>query len=1004
MKKNNYLKSRLSTCVIGLFLACTAAFAQNTLKVTGTVTSIQGETLPGVSVTLENSTMGTMTDQNGTYSLSVPSNGTLVFSYIGFESTKEPVGNRNLINVSLSTSDKTLDEIVVVGYGQQTRKSLTSSISSIKSEEFNVGPISNAASLLQGKVAGLNITQSGDPNATPAITLRGASTLRTGEAAQPLFVIDGMIGGDLATVAPDNIVSMDVLKDAAATAIYGSRAANGVIIITTNRPKEGTTTASYKSYVGTESVSNSIDMMSADQLRDFIRTNGGSLGPDDDMGANTDWQREVTQRGFTQNHNLTFGGGSKSTNYTASINYFDQQGILKTSGIDRLIGRLSIEQNALNDKLRIGLSLASTQTRSSLVPFQDVMLINRLRFLPTQSPRDANGNYVENLGRSNYYNPLGIIENATVGNNAKTTLGNIKATLKLPAGFTYDVTASLQKNQVNSSEYYNDYYTSNYNNIAFTTNYRVIAGRSGLAVRNTYENTNALFENYLTYNKVIDKHSINAVVGYSWQQTLTGDGFQSTNTNFPTDDTQANFLGLGNYQAVSGFLVDYGGNNYSKLRLISDYGRLNYGYAGKYFVQASLRRDGSSAFGANNKFGYFPSVSAAWGIDSEDFMKNQNIFSELKLRLSYGETGNSLGFDPLISLLRFGNVGTFTFNGNQLSAIGVVQNPNPDIRWEKTTMANIGLDFGLLKGKVTGTLDLYSKTTTDLIWSYDVDPSVYLFRTLTANAGEMSNRGVEFTMNFSPITRKNFTWNSSFNLAHNRNILVSLTGPGLVADSLLIGNPNGQGQTGSTIQMLVSGQPVGQFFTFQYAGKNEAGVSQFLDFNGEPTLVPQNRRDYVFAGNAQPKLLLGWNNSFTFNQFDFNFFFRSVLGNRIFNSIRADLNRPQEAGSYNILVESASESINDFNSFRYSDRYIENGSYVRLDNATLGYTVKTKGDYLKNLRFYASGNNIFVLTGYRGIDPEVTLSGLTPGIDWNRFGNGFYPKTRTFMFGVNVGF
>jgi TonB-dependent starch-binding outer membrane protein SusC len=301
-------------------------------------------------------------------------------------------------------------------------------------------------------------------------------------------------------------------------------------------------------------------------------------------------------------------------------------------------------------------------------------------------------------------------------------------------------------------------------------------------------------------------------------------------------------------------------------------------------------------------------------------------------------------------------------------------------------------------------LDLYNKRTTDLIWTYDVDPSVYLYRQLTANAGEMSNKGVELTLNYTPVKTKSFTWNTSVNFAHNKNLLVSLKGEGLQADSLLMAAPNGGGQTGSTVQILLSGQPVGQFYTFQYAGRTEAGVSQFDAKKGGTTLVPQNKTDYFLAGSAQPKLLIGWNNSFTYKQFDMNFFFRSVLGNKIMNTVRADFNRPQEAGSYNVLVETGDEPIADYNAFKYSDRYIESGSFLRLDNATFGYSINTKKDYIKNLRLFLSGNNIFILTKYSGIDPEVNMGGLTPGVDWTRFGNGFYPKTRTFMFGVNASF
>jgi iron complex outermembrane receptor protein len=443
------------------------------------------------------------------------------------------------------------------------------------------------------------------------------------------------------------------------------------------------------------------------------------------------------------------------------------------------------------------------------------------------------------------------------------------------------------------------------------------------------------------------------------------------------------------------------GGAYQHTRLISDFGRLNYNYKEKYLLQGSIRRDGSSVFGKNNQWGYFPSVGAAWRISQEGFMQSQKIFSDLKLRGSYGVTGNASGFNAYTAQFISGSLGTYYYNGVGLTAAyGPTQAANFDLKWEKTSTTNIGLDFTILKGKLSGSLDWYNKDTKGMIYGYKVDPMLVPNGNITANGGSINNKGIELSLSATPVKKGDFTWTTNLNLAHNKNVITRLTNPLFVGgDSVSVSYPEGSGQSGSSLQLLKQGRPLGQFFTLQYAGKNASGISQFISANGGITTTP-TRADYHYAGDAQPKLLVGWSNTLRYKDFDLNIFIRGVFGNKIFNATRADLFRPTTAMSTNILVDAANESPADGNAYRYSTRFIESGNYVKFDNATLGYNIKNISKYIKSLRVYAAANNLFVITKYKGIDPEVNQGGIAPGVDYNNF----YPKTRTFLFGINLSF
>ncbi len=978
------------------------------IRVSGRVTGENNAGLPGVNVVIKGAVRGTNTDSEGRYQLNIPTTETiLVFSFVGYVSQEVVVGNRTTLDITLQPDTKSLNEVVVVGYGTQSRKNLTSAISTIKPEELNRGAISDVGQLLQGKVPGLNISANGDPNAPAAVVLRGASTINSSQG--PFYVIDGVPGADISIIAPDDIASIDVLKDAAATAIYGNRAANGVIMVTTKRGKRGQMQVTYSGYAGIEKVSSKLDMMDADQIRAFLTKNGQSFSPNDDKGANTNWQEAVQRSSaVSHNHNLSLGGGSEHSTYNASINYLEKQGILQESSLHRLIARLAVEQSALNDRIRFGLNVTNSNSNANTTPLRNNVLLQMINHLPVSPVTNPDGSYFENFQNTGYFNPVAIIANGQDNTKYNNLVGSFNTQVKLPFGLVYDLNLSYQHSTWLHGESYGSYFTQ-YNSANFYNNPDPPAvhgllnfGLNGSALRNTYQTTRKVLETFLTWNKEFGDHAINAVLGYSWQGSVSGDGFQTSSTNFPVDNIGYNNFALSNPYAVPSYRVNFGADGvYQETRLISDFARLNYNYKDRYLVQGSIRRDGSSVFGANNQWGYFPAAGLAWRISQEGFMQKQNLFSDLKLRASYGVTGNSSGFNAYTARFISGSLGTYYYNGIQTAAYGPTQAANPDLRWEKTATTNIGLDFTILKGKLSGTVEWYDKKTTGMIYSYRVAPVLVPVGSIIANGGSMRNKGIELSLNATPVRTSRLSWTTGLNLAHNDNQITSLTNPLFVGgDSVRITQPEGGGQTGSTLQILKAGMPLGQFFSLEYAGKNEKGVSQYVSRNGTLTTTPAIGTDYRYLGSPQPKLLVGWTNTVQYGNFYFNVFFRGVFGNKIFNATRADLFRPSTAQFTNILVEVADESPTDVNSYKYSSRFIEDGSYVRLDNATLGYNFKNLGAYVKTLRLYASVNNAFVITRYKGIDPEINQGGIAPGID----SNNFYPKTRTILVGVNVSF
>jgi TonB-dependent starch-binding outer membrane protein SusC len=980
-----------SLLIVLCLLFQVSVFAQ--LKtVTGTVKDSANTPLKGVSVSAKNSRTTVTTDDNGSFSIQVNNTvKSLLFSYVGYTVTEAAIGADNTVDVQLLSVAKQLGDVVVIGYGSASKREVTGSITSLKSEEFNPGVLTTPAQLLQGKVAGLNVTKSGDPNQQPSVILRGPSTLRVGGAQQPFYVIDGVPGASIDLLAPADIESIDVLKDAASTAIYGSRAANGVIIVTTKRAKVGQTRLSYSAYVATEKVSKRIDMLSGDELRQYLKDNGQVLtSPANDDGSNTDWQDLVTRNGFSHNHNLSYGGASATSDYGVSLNYLKSDGILKNSALERTIIKGYINQRFFEDKLKLGISVTHSNTNSDDV-YQSSILPGMLFYLPTVAPFNADGTYKENYTRtgSGPLNPLSLVDNNFIRNIDNVILINGIAQVDIFKGLRYTLSVSTQKDQFNANSYLN-------------SASGLAVGLGGVARRSNYLNKSDVIESYFNYDRVFGDHNVKLLAGYSYQQNRTNDGFGVQSQRFSNDNLTYNNLFLSNPASTAQIAFD--NNPISTLRLISYYGRVQYQYKSKYLLQASLRNDGSSAFGINNRWGYFPAVSAGWRIIDEKFMDNIRAISDLKFRAGYGVSGNSLGFDAFSALLVYGTPqgnNKFLYNGNITNAIGPVRSDNPDLKWESTSTVNIGLDFGLLKNRLTGSVDYYIKKTSDLIYDqYPVSTTQYFLPIYTANVGRIKNTGIELVLNAVAVKTKNFSWTTSINLSHNKNIVETLSNDKFTLPSIPTAQVGGKGQSGNYSQVVQPGMPLGTFYLWHYLGKDANGVSTYQKADGSTTATQPLTTDARLTGSAQPKLIYGWTNNFTYKNFNLNFLVRGVTGNQILNVTLAALNNPTDAKIQNIPRFTLGESFKDINGYLVSDRFLESGTYLRLDNASLGYTIKPAVKAIKAIRLYVTASNVFVLTNYRGIDPEINIGGLTPGID----NNNFYPKTRSFLFGLNANF
>ena len=991
LKVRNHSKAGLLKTMfsVSLLLCSTAAMAQS--QKSGVIKDANGEPLIGVTVLEQGTSNGTVTDVNGRYTLKTTKpNAKLKVSYIGYESQVITPGQ----SVTLSANDATLNEVVVVGYGTMRRKDVTSSITTVNAKDLDKGVYTDPAQMLQGKVAGLVISSSGDPNGSSSITLRGSSSLREGEAMQPYYVIDGIPGMDISMVAPDDIESIDVLRDATATAIYGSKAANGVIIITTKKGTEGKTNVSYNGYVAFDNALKTLDMASAAELR----ASGEVV---EDEGANTDWQDEVLRTGVSHNHNLSISGGNKQTKYIASLNYIDHDGVIRGTEMNRVNGRALITTKVLKDRLTLSAGINAMRGVHKGVPVGqngESVLDAMNYYSPTNPVRNEDGSWFKSDIGSQNYNPLSMINEDSNEFEWRRMQYIGKASLDIIEGLVLNANYSY-----NSKQKVYSYYNSSLSQLPY-------GGTKGKAHRDTRLGHDQTFETYLNYDLTLAKvHKLSLMAGYSWEERVNNDGFGVSVYNFYNDQLGFKNLAYGNF--ING-MSDVDSGVEEIVRNISFYGRANYSYDGKYLLQATVRRDGSSVFGANNRWGTFPSVSAAWNIAEESFMKD-GIFDQLKLRAGYGVSGNALGFGAYSAYTLFGlNSGSsFTYNGVTYSKIEATQNGNKDLKWETTKMFNVGVDFAFLDSRLSGSIEFYSKKTSDLIWSYDVSTNIYPVGYMNANVGDITNTGIELTINAVPVKTKDFTWQTTVNLAHNKNKVKKLSNKKFSVDYKDWGDPNIGGiSSNGEVERIKEGESLGTFWTYEWAGYNDHGQSTYYvhdattgERTGEVTTTPE-KKDKTKVGCALPKVTYGWNNTLTYKKWALTAFFQGNIGNKIMNATRAHYsNKALLSAGKNVLADALKDKyFTSDNTYYYpSDRYLENGSFFRLSTLSLAYTFDNFDGWLKSVQVYGTAKNVFTITGYKGLDPDINLGGLEPGLDKRET---FYPHTRSFILGVKVNF
>jgi len=962
--RQTWTRQTLVSMILMLLLSV-GVYAQDKKLLTGVISDNTGVGLPGVTI-LDTATKNAVsTDENGKYVIQVQTGNTIEVSYIGYE-TQQILVNATTpatLNVSLKESTTMLDtiELVSIGYGKIRKADLTGAISTVRGEDLVKGVVSSTEQSLQGKVAGLTIMQStGDPSSGASIRLRGGTSLTANN--NPLIVVDGVAGVDINIVQPSDIKSVDVLKDASATAIYGSRGANGVIIITT---KAGTKMSSvtYNGYTGISEASNNLDLLSANQWRQYVREY--NIPDAIDYGGNTNWQKELQQQAFTQSHAIGLTSGGEESGMRASLSYLQNEGIIKTTGLERLSGNISGYQYAAKKALKFDMGLFANIDKWSPLDYR--IFERALNLNPTIPVYDANGQFTE-VGGTLYENPLEILTNRNVDSERHRLLGTFKTEAKLFSDLTAIVNLSLEHNATQGSTY--------------KPSFAVLEGRTenGYGQRTYGQYTTAQAEAYLQYAREFGKHNVNLMGGYSYLENVY-DGFGAQRSGFETDLFSYNNLGAG-YNYRLGDVYSYKG----KSNLVSFFGRLNYGYDSRYLLTGTVRRDGSSRFGENNKWGVFPSASAAWNISNENFMEStQGWLTNLKIRAGIGITGNQDGIGEYKSLSILG-VGNDSYydpeTGTWSLAYAPIQNPNPDLKWESTKQTNIGVDFSLWN-RVTASFEWYQKKTNDLLYTYQVPQPPYLVGTMLANVGDLSNKGIEFSLNADIVKNDKFTWNTNLVLAKNKQKIERLSNQTYQADVIYSGSLHGlSGMSNQFSQIIAENFAVGTFWGREYYG---------MDENGEDILS----EDYKEIGNAQPDFTCGIGMNFAYRNFDLGFTGYGVFGQDVLNATEMMLSDPNRMPSYNI--PDAYYYNYGASAPTYSSRWIEDASFFRLQTVTIGYTIPFQNSKSK-LRLYLLGQNLAVITGYNGTDPEVDLTGLgTPGID--RFNN--YPRPRTISFGLN---
>ena len=987
---------RYTLLMVLLFAVTSLAYGQMTI--TGTVTEeATGFPLPGVNIQIQGTMTGTITGIDGTYSLQANTGDVLVFSFVGYLPQEVAVGTNNVIDVALAEDVELLEEVVVVGYGTQRRANVTGSAERVVADDANVGLVNSPEQLIQGRVAGVNIIQNGgEPGAPVTVRIRGGTSISASN--DPLYVIDGVpidngsstpgliSGGDntpssggknpLVFLNPSDIESIDILKDASAAAIYGSRGANGVILITTKRGKEGQVQVDYEGYVSSSSFAKSMDLLTGSEYRSFAQSNGL---PTDFLGnADTDWQEEVTQNAISQNHNLAFSGGTANTQYRASVSYIDNEGIILNSGLERASARANVNHRAFDDKLRLDMRLTGSFFNDNRAPFNQTagfeggLLTNVMKYNPTLPVRNADGTFFEIPGQTSVRNPVAMAEQ--VEDFVKTTrlLSSLKADYEFAPGLIGTVNLGLDRQQ-SSRRYF-------------------IPAVSPLKL-------------YGNYNRTLSNaHNVSLTGGYSFQE-FTSEGFGASTQGFVSDVFSFNSLAAG---ASNTFNL----NSFKQVnRLISFFGRFNYDYNGRYIVSFSLRRDGSSRFGEDEKWGIFPAVTLGWRLSDEAFFSGVDFINDLKLRVGYGITG-SQEIGNLRSLPTFSASGNAVIGEAEVSGVAPNNFANPGLKWEETTQINIGLDYGLWDDRVYGSIEYYIKDTDDLLLEFEV-PQPAAVPTALTNAGEMENTGIDFALNAVVIDQSDKRLDLGVTFNANSNEIKDLGG----RTQIFTGRSGGAGLSQINTQILAPGEAFGSFFAPEFVGfDGSTGEQRCRNAAGAEVScsdVPQS--EYQVVGDAQPDFSYGLTANLTWGDFDFSFFLRGEQGRDLYNNTGIEYTSKNLANTnVNFLREALEDPTPLAEAPQYSSRWIQDASFLRLENITLGYTftnveaLSSVVGTIRRARVYIAANNLFVITDYEGFAPEANTPAsasvgnipiISLGIDYTN-----YPRPRTLTAGISLGF
>ncbi len=976
--------------ILVFFCGSLKSFSQTTIR--GSIRSSSGEPLSGVSVVVPGTSTGTVSSSTGSYQISSNSGiKSLEFSIVGMKTYIESVRGRTEIDVVLDSAGKELDEVLVIGYGTQKRSVVTSAVVKVKAEDFVKGNVRDAGQLLQGKVAGLTIaTPSGNPTSSSQIVLRGTATLNS--STQPLILVDG-IPGDLNTVAPDDIESIDVLKDGSAAAIYGTRGTNGVILITT-RQANGVIEPSftYNAYVSTQEFLNLPKMLNAQRYRE-LKAQGVQFA---DLGASTDWMKEISrQTPISHNHNFSFRGGNAKTNYLASFGYRDLQGVIQKSDFRIINSRIDVNHSMFDGKLKLNFNLINNDNQTGIDInsqgnqfgiFGQAMYRN-----PTAPIKNPDGTWNEETSISYYENPLGLLNETYGGFQGQNSRVSANAEWKPINDLRLKALVSRNKANGLSGQ-------------AMTKRHitTVRDGLNGIANKFSSQSTDKLLELSADYSKKINDHSFSVLGGYSYQDNIW-ETSSFRNWDFPAGNfSYLDNIGVGNRAGIGGpFLMN---SQKFETNLISFFGRLTYNYKEKYLLMASLRHEASSKFvGTKDPWGTFPAVSAGWRITEEEFMGNQKVFDNLKLRVGYGVTGTAPD-NSFLGLSLLGYSGSFLIDGRWVPSLRPISNPNPYLRWEEKKETNVGLDFSMFKSRVTGSIDYYKRTTDGLLYDYSVPTPPNLFGITKANVGIMENKGLEVLVNVNAIKGAKFSWTSTVTFSNNQNKLVSLSNDLYKTTNDFFD----AGHTGSPIQTTTHrvqvGKNIGDFYGYKVIGVSNDGKWIYEDKDGKPSPV-RTQADKKVIGNGLPKYYAGWNNNFRYGKLDLDITMRGAFDYQVLNFQRMYSENPGFT-SYNLLTSAfdkvfGTAVLNKTVPVEYNSYYVEDADFWKIDNITLGYNFGVKNiKHISMARLYVATLNTITFTGYKGMDPEVNRLGLTPGNDERTK----YPSTRVYSVGMNITF